>query len=98
MIFAALYVDDLILASSSIKMLQATKQALSERFEMTDIGQLNYFIGMEIKQDTAARTALMMQTKFANDILEKFKMEHCKAVRTPQDPGLKLTKSMCEGG
>ncbi|GMF73444.1 unnamed protein product [Phytophthora fragariaefolia] len=51
MIFVALYVDALILASSSDKMLQDTKQALSDRFEMTDMGQLKYFLGIEIEQD-----------------------------------------------
>ena len=40
----------------------------------------------------------MRQTKFANDILKKFKMDQSNPVRTPQDPGLKLTKAMCEGG
>ena len=38
------------------------------------------------------------QTKFAADILEKFGMENSNPVKTPQDPRLKLTKSMCEGG
>ena len=40
----------------------------------------------------------MRQTKFLCEILTKFNMENSKAVRTPQDPGLKLIKSMCEGG
>ena len=51
MIFVALYVDDLILASSTSKMLQETKEALNRRFEMTDMGQLKYFLGIEIDQD-----------------------------------------------
>ena len=40
----------------------------------------------------------MRQTKFLCEILTKFNMENSKVVRTPQDPRLKLTKSMCEGG
>ncbi|KAG3045216.1 hypothetical protein PC122_g24659 [Phytophthora cactorum] len=98
MIFVALYVDDLVLASSSDKMLKETKQALSDRFEMTDMGQLKYFLGMEIEQDVATGKVSVRQTKFANDILEKFNMEKSNPVKTPQDPGLKLTKAMCEGG
>ena len=98
MIFVALYVDDLVLASNSDKILQDTKQALSKRFEMTDMGQLKYFLGMEIKQDTTTAMVSMRQTKFAKDILSKFNMEKSNPVKTPQDPGLKLTKSMCEGG
>ncbi|KAL7690003.1 putative reverse transcriptase, RNA-dependent DNA polymerase [Plasmopara halstedii] len=38
-IFVALYVDDLIIASSNVRMLQNTKQGLRNRFEITDIGQ-----------------------------------------------------------
>ena len=90
----ALYVDDLILASSTSKMLQETKLALSHRFEMTDLGQLKYFLGIEIEQDIEIKTLTMRQTKFARDILVKFNMENSKAVRTPQDPGLKLTRFM----
>ncbi|OWZ10694.1 Retrovirus-related Gag-pol Polyprotein [Phytophthora megakarya] len=98
MIYVALYVDDSILASSSDKMLKDTKQALSDRFEMTDMVQLKYFLGMEIDHDETTGKVAVRQTKFANDILEKFNMEKSNPVKTPQDPGLKLTKAMCKGG
>ncbi|KAG2758351.1 hypothetical protein Pcac1_g29504 [Phytophthora cactorum] len=52
----------------------------------------------EIEQDVATGKVSGRQTKFANDILEKFNMEKSNPVKTPQDPGLKLTKAMCEGG
>uniref|UniRef100_H3GB73 Reverse transcriptase Ty1/copia-type domain-containing protein n=1 Tax=Phytophthora ramorum TaxID=164328 RepID=H3GB73_PHYRM len=98
MIFVALYINDFVLASSSDKILLDTKQALSKRFEMTDMGQLKYFLGMEIEQDVVTGKMSMRQTKFAKDIMQKFSMDKSNPVKTPQDPGLKLTKAMCEGG
>ncbi|OWZ18480.1 RxLR effector protein [Phytophthora megakarya] len=53
---------------------------------------------MEIDHDETTGKVAVRQTKFANDIQGKFNMEKNNPVKTPQDPGLKLTKGMCEGG
>ncbi|KAG3058280.1 hypothetical protein PI125_g25256 [Phytophthora idaei] len=49
---------------------------------MTNLGHLNYFLGMEIDQDVATGKVLMRQTKFAKDVLEKFGMEYSNPVKT----------------
>uniref|UniRef100_A0AAV1TFV9 Reverse transcriptase Ty1/copia-type domain-containing protein n=1 Tax=Peronospora matthiolae TaxID=2874970 RepID=A0AAV1TFV9_9STRA len=66
MIFVVLYVDDLILASSSNELLKSTKMALSTRFEMKDLGELNYFLGMKIKNDRKTGMVTVRQTKFSS--------------------------------
>uniref|UniRef100_A0AAV1V4J1 Reverse transcriptase Ty1/copia-type domain-containing protein n=1 Tax=Peronospora matthiolae TaxID=2874970 RepID=A0AAV1V4J1_9STRA len=98
MIFVALYVDDLVLASNNDELLKLTKKALGDRFDMTDLENLKYFLGTEVDQDVTVGTISIHQSKFAKDILEKFGMEHSNPVKTPREPGLKLTRSMCEGG
>uniref|UniRef100_A0AAV1U9J1 Reverse transcriptase Ty1/copia-type domain-containing protein n=1 Tax=Peronospora matthiolae TaxID=2874970 RepID=A0AAV1U9J1_9STRA len=98
MIFVALCIDDLIIASNSNKILREAKSALSERFEMTYMGMLKFFLGIEIERDDLGGKLSLRQNKFSKDILEKFGMLNSNSVGSPQDPGLKLTKAMCEGG
>ena len=50
------YVDYLVIASNIFEQIQSTKQALRERFDMTDLGDLKYFLGMEIDQEVSAGT------------------------------------------
>ena len=98
LVFVVIYVDDLIIACNSSALLSTIKNALNKRFEMSDLGELKYCLGMEIARDHDAGTVSVRQSKFLQSILAKFGMQDCKPVKTPQDPGLHLTKSMCEGG
>lgn len=50
-IFLVLYVDDIILASSSMRLLNNTKAFLSKNFDMKDLGEACYVLGIEIKRD-----------------------------------------------
>jgi hypothetical protein len=47
-IFLILYVDDILLASSDVRLLRETKQFLSSRFDMKDLGEASYVLGIEI--------------------------------------------------
>ena len=96
-----LYVDDLIIACNSNALMSTIKTALNKRFEMSDLGELKFCLGklkfclgMEIARDRKVGTLTVRQTKFLHSILDKFGMKDCKPVKTPQDPGLKLTKNM----
>lgn len=94
-ILLSIYVDDLILASNSDKLLEQTKTALKERFAMSDLGKLQYCLGIQIRRNDKTGSVFIHQNKFLNSILSKFNMQDCKPVKTPQKPGLKLSKKMC---
>uniref|UniRef100_A0A803PIF8 Reverse transcriptase Ty1/copia-type domain-containing protein n=1 Tax=Cannabis sativa TaxID=3483 RepID=A0A803PIF8_CANSA len=46
-----LYVDDLIITGSSSSMFEEFKKDMAKEFEMTDIGLMSYYLGIEVKQE-----------------------------------------------
>ena len=54
-IIIGLYVDDLVLTSNSLSQLQATKRHLSKQFEMKDLGEARFILGIKIHRDRANR-------------------------------------------
>ena len=76
-----IWVDDIVIACRDVEMMNDTKQLLSQRFKMTDMGQLLWFLGIEfvINKDCV----MMKQTSYMRTILTKFNMENCKPVSTP---------------
>ncbi|KAF0706887.1 hypothetical protein AaE_013900 [Aphanomyces astaci] len=91
--FISLYVDDLIMASNCPRLMKATKNALHGRFKMSDLGSLQYCLGIQVERSTSG-SVFIHQQKFLQSVLVKFRMEHCKPVKTPQEPGQKLSKNM----
>ena len=80
-----LYVDDLILAGSSRKLIDQFKRAISERFNMKDLGALRWVLGMEVRRDLAARTLELSQTAYVDQVLERYGMAKCQEVGTPAE-------------
>jgi hypothetical protein len=82
------YVNDLLITGCSTSAISAVKRILHDRFLMTDMGPLNFFLGHEISQD--ALGIKLSQAKYARDLLERFHIIDCKFPPTPFLSGLKL--------
>jgi hypothetical protein len=89
-LIVCLYVDDMIVTGSDEMEIEWFKEAMMRKFEMSDLGVLSYFLGIEIVMSTEG--VLIHQKKYARDILKRFNMNNSKPVTTPTDMGTKLIK------
>ena len=71
-------------------LIQSFKDEMNKVFEMTDLGVMKYFLGMEVMQSCLG--IFICQQKYAMDMLKKFKMQDCKPVSTPMTTNEKLSK------
>jgi hypothetical protein len=90
-LYVCLYVDDLIFTGNNPAMFEAFKKRMFQEFEMTDIGLMAHFLGIEVTQ--SAEGIFISQSRYATEILKKYGMETSNAVTTPVDSGLELKKS-----
>ena len=81
------YVDDVLVTGSSMKLIEQTKSELKTRFEMTDSGKCAFVLGIELV-DNDDGSVTMCQRRYVDDILKRFGMLECKAVMCPTDPDL----------
>nr|GEZ71808.1 ribonuclease H-like domain-containing protein [Tanacetum cinerariifolium] len=86
--FLLLYVDDIGLTASSDHLLQYIIAFLHREFSMTDLGKLNYFLGISVMRDSSGM--FLSQCKYAMVILERAHMVGCNPSWTPVDTESKL--------
>ena len=65
-------------------------QNMSKEFEMSMIGELSHFLGLQISQTRAG--LCISQTKYLKDMLKKYGMEDCAPMSTPMTTNCKLRK------
>ena len=76
-----IYVDDIIFGSTNQKFGEEFGKMMTKEFEMSMIRELSYFIGLQIKQ--LKSDTFVYQAKYINNMLNKFRMEDAKPIRTP---------------
>ncbi|XP_057540751.1 uncharacterized mitochondrial protein AtMg00810-like [Amaranthus tricolor] len=82
------YVDDLIITGDLVEEISRTRENLSVRFQMKELGELKHFLGLEVEK---VREAMFLcQHKYAREILEANKILNCKPLLTPMEPNNKL--------
>lgn len=90
LLIVGVYVDDLIVTGSSEREISEFKEQMMKEFEMSDLGLLAYYLGIEVSQKKEG--VLLKQTTYAKRILEEFGMNECNPTACPMDPKLKLEK------
>jgi hypothetical protein len=59
---------------------------------MTDLGEIEYCLGIQIKKNRQLHTMKQNQSKYINDVLKLYGTKNCKPISTPLETGLKLIK------
>jgi hypothetical protein len=78
----AIYVDDVIAIGT--ENIAEIKSVLDDKFGIKDLGIATYILGIEVDYGDNGKVTLR-QTKYAKDILERFKMQDCKTAPTPME-------------
>jgi hypothetical protein len=85
-----IYVDDIILAGNSISEFDRIKHIMDKAFRIKDLGQLKYFLGIEVAHSQQGIT--ICQRKYCLDLLHTTGLTGSKPASTPLDPSTKLSQ------
>ncbi|MCO5559833.1 hypothetical protein L7F22_013437 [Adiantum nelumboides] len=87
-VIICIYVDDLIIGGDNEGEIMHVKSRLKKEFDMKDLGELRYFLGIEIIHTNEG--IWLSQRQYALDMLSKYGMADCKPISMPLDQNVKL--------
>ncbi|KAK2429898.1 hypothetical protein QL285_028295 [Trifolium repens] len=85
-----IYVDDIIFGSTNPSLVKSFSSLMQGEFEMSMMGELTYFLGLQIKQ--LEEGTFIYQTKYCLELLKKFGMTDSKIMETPMASTCALSK------
>ncbi|CAK1358438.1 unnamed protein product [Cercospora beticola] len=89
-LYATVYVDDINIFGANLEKIKSTKQDLNARFDVSDLGECAYYLGMHVTRDNLGGIGLH-QKAFVQKLLAQFGLEDLRPVSTPMDVARKLT-------
>ncbi|KAJ9680162.1 hypothetical protein PVL29_019450 [Vitis rotundifolia] len=88
MLLVQIYVDDIIFGATNDSLCEDFSKCMHSEFEMSMMGELNFFLGLQIKQPKEG--TFINQAKYIKDLLKRFNMEEAKVMKTPISSSIKL--------
>ena len=83
-----LYVDDMLITGDDVDHISHVKQQHSAEFQMSDLGPLRYFLGIEVKQSTKGYH--LSQSKYIHDLIARSCITDNRTAATLMDLHLQL--------
>lgn len=91
----ALYVDDIVLVGNERHIIARAKGSLQSCFEVKDMGEVNYILGIHVKRDKQLGLCHLSQRRYVCMLLDRFGMTDCHPVKMPINTGEKISGDMC---
>ena len=79
----SLYVDDILLVNNDKSFVDNIKTWLLSKFDMKDLGEAAYILGVKILRDKPKRLLALSQEPYNDKILERFNIQNSKPINTP---------------
>ena len=87
--------DDILLTCNDLDMLRETKYFLSSKFDMKDLGEASYVIGIEIHRDRSRGMLGLSQRAYIEKVLKRFNMHNCSSIVASVYKGDRFSVSQC---
>ena len=94
-VFLVLYVDDILLIGNDVEKLSNVKKWLAEQFQMKDLGEASYVLGIQIIRDRSKKLLALSQASYIDKVLARFSMQNSKKGLLPARHGIALSKEQC---
>jgi hypothetical protein len=91
-LIAQIYVDDIIFGATIDSLAHEFSEEMKLEFEMSMIGELNYFLGLQVKQTTEG--IFISQSKYAKDLVKRFGLDGKSCARTPMSTSIKISSDL----
>ncbi|XP_021734172.1 uncharacterized protein LOC110700899 [Chenopodium quinoa] len=85
----AVYVDDILITGPDDTEIQTVKNTLHQKFSIKDLGELNYFLGIEVSR--LATGVVLTQRKFTRELLADCELDVSRVAKTPLPVSMKLS-------
>ena len=92
-IYVPIHVDDMLIVSKDSKKIEWFKTEVLKRYKAKDLGEAKYILGIEISRNRADHTLMLTQTKYIDDLSEKYKATGSRVPRTPLPNNFKPRKA-----
>ena len=86
-IIIAVSTDDMILAAKSLRTIEKLKDDLRQRYKISDLGELHWLLGVEVKRDRKNRLIHLSQRAYIETVLKEFNLSDSTTLSIPAEPG-----------
>ena len=94
-VFLVLFVNNILFVTNDTNLLLETKQLLFSHFDMKDLGEASYLLGIQILCNRPSGIMILSQHTYIEHILKMFNMQSCSFDKAPIVKGDKFSKGNC---